>query len=131
MRTRTAALLGFCLFAAACSSEDCLLWGCDDDVYVKLASPVTSSSYTIELLVDGAQPGTLPGPKTVTCNDTTPCGLEPVKISAMMNNKNKFSVRVTTEAGSKVTEFASVSWTSKYKDNCHDCRSVTVTTLAP
>lgn len=125
---RIIVLVGLCLFATACGMA-CDTWACDNDIWVKLASPVTSPSYIIEVLMEGAQPGSLPGPKTVNCSDSGSCGLEPVQIHATLNVP--FTVRITTDASSKDTEFKSVRWTSSYKDNCHDCRTATITALAP
>lgn len=127
-RFKIAGVVAACLMVSGCNTG-CELWGCPENITVKLSKPISSSWYAVELLVNG-KPAGVPEPKrTVMCGSGEQCGVVPMSMLATVNGP--LSVRVTTEAGSKVTEYASVPWEITYLDNCHTCRSANLTVDAP
>lgn len=126
LKFKVIALMTTALFATACGMA-CETWACPDELDVKLDRPV-SSPYTLEVLFDGVSVDAIA--RTIHCEQTTVCGLEPVRMTPDPSNK-ALSIRVTTAEGSKVTEFNKISWSGRKVDNCHTCRSATITALAP
>ena len=107
------------VFTVGLSGCGCDTWGCIDGLFVRFASQ-PPAPWKVELLVGGVLQA---APVDAACDSNPRCNqLVGVRYTNQLASLN-VSVRITTSAGVRTTDFPPITYTGKSpRSDCHDCK---------
>lgn len=108
--------VAFTLLAAGMQGCGCDAWGCLDGLRVMFDAAPTGP-WQVELFVNGVVQA---APANASCDGGPQCG---TVVRYNILPRDNVSVRITTNAGVRTTEFPRITYIGKSaRFDCHDCK---------